>query len=260
MTIAPHPTRSRPAPRVPSARTDDAVGPNGRPNGSPAHPALVPPLVDGDHLTRAEFHRRYEAMPSDVRAELIEGVVCMASPVSHVRHGQPHLRLGRWLGRYLDRTPALDEWAGDNSTVVLDDRNEPQPDLLLSLPPAVGGRSVLEGGYLVGPPTLAIEVAASSAAIDLHRKLDAYRVNGVAEYLVWRTDDAAVDWFLLRGNRYDRQSPDDDGLVKSEAFPGLWLDPAALVARDLPRLFAAIDAGCSTPEHAAFVERLASVR
>ena len=239
MTVAPLPIRT------PTAR-------------SPA-PARVPTLVNGDHLTRREFHRRYEAMPEHVRAELIEGIVFMASPVNARRHGRPHLILSRWLGRYLDRTPVLDDHASLDSTVVLDDENEPQPDLLLTLPTSLGGRAEEDAdGYLVGPPTLAIEVAASSAAIDLHRKLDAYRRNGVAEYLVWRTDDAAVDFFLLRGDRYDRQSLDAGGLLKSEAFPGLWLDADALVARDLPRLLAAVDAGCATAGHAAFARRLAT--
>lgn len=222
--------------------------------------SAVPPLVNGDCLTRAEFHRRYAATPEHVRAELIEGIVYMASPVNIRRHARPHYVLSRWVGRYADRTPNLDERAAIDGTVLLDELNEPQPDFLLWLPRALGGLSELDDdGYLAGPPTLAVEIAASSAAIDLHRKLDAYRRNGVAEYLVWRTDDAAVDFFLLRDGRYELQTADPaDGLLKSAAFPGLWLDPAALVLRDLPKLFAAVDAGCATQAHAAFAERLAS--
>jgi len=37
--------------------------------------ATSPPLRNGDHLTRAEFHRRYEAMGDGAIAELVEGIV-----------------------------------------------------------------------------------------------------------------------------------------------------------------------------------------
>ena len=236
MTLAPLPTRS------PT-----------RPN----RPTRIPPLENGDRLTRAEFHRRYEAMPENVRAELIEGIVYMSSPVNTRRHGRPHLTLGGWLAYYIAKTPKLDLYA-DNGTVLLDDENEPQPDLMLSLPTSLGGLADLDAdGYLDAAPTLAIEIAASSAAIDLHGKLDSYLRNGVAEYLVWRTDDAAVDFFISREGRFERQEPDADGLLKSGKFPGLWLDPAALVVLDLPRLYAAVDRGTATAEHAAFVGRLA---
>ena len=214
---------------------------------SPARPT-VPPLENGDRLTRAEFHRRYEAMPDDTRAQLIEGVVHVCRRVNARLHGNPHFILGGVLGRYLDHTPDLDLY-GIGSTVLLDDANEPEPDLLVSLPPHLGGLATIsEDDYVVGPPTLIAEVALSAASVELHAKLDAYRRSGVAEYLVWRTLDAAVDYFLLRGDRYDRLAPDPaDGLLKSPAFPGLWLDADALTARDLPRLLAAVDRGCRHP-------------
>lgn len=217
----------------------------------------VPPLENGDRLTRAEFERRYAAMPQVKKAELIEGMVHMPSPVRLRRHGRPHTILSGWLVYYASKTPGL-ELFGDNSTVRLDEDNEPQPDLLILLPPEAGGRAhVDEDDYVVGPPDLVCEVAASNVSIDLHAKLNAYRRNGVREYLAWRTEDLAVNWFVLREGRYDPLTPGTDGLLRSEAFPGLWLDPAALVRGDLPALFRAVDAGAATPEHAAFVRRLA---
>lgn len=49
----------------------------------------LPRLENGDHLTRAEFERRYDAMPGLKRAELIEGVVYRPSPV-RAYHAEPH--------------------------------------------------------------------------------------------------------------------------------------------------------------------------
>ncbi len=145
---------------------------------------------------------------------------------------------------------------GDNSTVRLDEDNEPQPDVLMLLPTAAGGTSKIDDdGYIVSGPELACEVAYSSVNIDLHQKLNVYRRNGVKEYLVWRTEDVAIDWFVLRDGGYTPISQ-FDGVLKSTLFPGLWLDAPALLRGDLPAVFAAVDRGVATPEHAAFVAQL----
>jgi Uma2 family endonuclease len=215
----------------------------------------VPVLCAGDRLTRDEFERRYSAMPDLKKAELIEGVVYVGSPVNLLRHGQPHLVLAHWLEIYEESTPGL--VAGDNSTVRLDQDNAPQPDLLMCIPAAAGGTSrITADGYLEGPPELAIEVAASSVSYDLHQKLGAYRRNGVQEYLVHRVDDGEVDWFVLERGAYVRQQSDSEGLLKSRVFPGLWLDVPALLRSDRRALRAALERGTSDPAHGPFVARL----
>lgn len=89
----------------------------------------LPPLESGDRLTRTEFERRYAAMPRLKKAELIEGVVYVASPLRYRSHGQPHLFINTWLGTYCAATPGVG--AADTPTVRLDADNEPQPDALL---------------------------------------------------------------------------------------------------------------------------------
>ncbi len=216
----------------------------------------VPLLHAGDKLTRDEFERRYEAMPEVKKAELIEGVVYMGSPVRYEQHSRPEYAVAAWLFLYRRRTPGLD--SGGNATVRLDLDNDPQPDLLLRVPEQAGGRSrVSSDGYLEGPPELVIEVAASSASYDLHQKLHAYRRNGVQEYLVHRVEDGEVDWFVLEGGAYVRQQPDANGLLHGRVFPGLALDVAALLREDFDGLEAALDRAVATPGHAAFVQRLA---
>jgi Uma2 family endonuclease len=214
----------------------------------------VPLLENGDHLSRGEFERRYQAMPN-VSAELIEGVVYMSSPVRLKRHGKPHVLIVTWLGYYLSKTPGLENFA-DNATVRLDEDNEPQPDFFLALPASAGGKSkVTDDDYLEGAPDFIAEVAASSVNIDLHHKLNAYRRNGVREYLVWRILDRAVDWFVLREGKYE-PIPVNDGVQASAVFPGLWLDVSALLDGNLSALFAGVDRGTQTSEHAEFVKRL----
>jgi len=196
-------------------------------------------------------------MPDLKKAELIEGVVYMGSPVSHVRHGLPHANLSAWLTYFRELTPGL--IPSDNASVRLDLDNLVQPDLLLCIPAAAGGTSRIGADdYFEGPPELAIEVAASSVSYDLHDKLRTYRRNGVQEYLVHRVDDEVIDWFRLEASTYVRQEPDQHGILKSRVFPGLWLDLAALLRGDLPALRAAVERGCADPAHACFVQRLAA--
>jgi Uma2 family endonuclease len=214
----------------------------------------IPPLENGDRLTRAEFERRYAAMPHVKKAELIEGVVYMPSPVSNL-HAQPHFDLITWLGFYRAATPGIA--GGDNGTLRLDLDNELQPDAFLRILAEHGGQTHIdEDGYVNGAPEFVAEVARSSVSIDGHAKLNVYRRNGVREYLVWRVEDQDIDWLVLREGRYEPLTAAGDGLYRSDVLPGLWLDAAALLRGDLRAVFQAVQQGVDSPEHAAFVRRL----
>ena len=223
---------------------------------SPKSSALVqeiPPLENGDQLTRPEFERRYEAMPHLKKAELVEGVVYMPSPVRYEGHGWQHSSLNGWLVVYSASTPGVA--AGDNTTIRLDLDNEPQPDMLLRL--TTNGQSrVAADGFIEGPPELVAEVASSSVAYDLHQKLDVYRRHGVREYIVWRTLDNAIDWFVLRDGRYERLPPGEAEIYKSETFPGLWLDAMAILRGDLAAVLTTLEEGIASRGHTEFVQQL----
>ncbi len=217
----------------------------------------IPPLENGDHLTRAEFERRYEAMPWVKKAELIEGVVYMPSPVRLRRHGEPHAQILTWLGVYQAVTPGV--IVADNASARLDLDNEHQPDAILIIDPDRGGQArISNDDYVEGAPELVVEVASSSVSIDLHKKLKAYRRNGVREYIVWRVQDRKIDWFVLRDGEFIRLDPDEKGLYRSATFPGLWLDPLALVAGDMAKVLDIVRQGLAAPEHATFVSDLAA--
>ncbi|MEW5959744.1 MAG: Uma2 family endonuclease [Chloroflexota bacterium] len=214
------------------------------------------PLENGDRLTRAEFERRYEAMPHLKKAELVEGVVYMPSPVHFEKHSKPHAQIIGWLVVYHAATPGVD--LGDNATVRLDMDNEFQPDALLRLDSALGGTSrISDDDYIEGSPELIVEIAGSSASYDLHDKLKVYRRNGVQEYVVWRVYEKQLDWFQLSEGEYRPLSPDAAGVIRSRVFPGLHLAATALLAGDLAAVLAEVRRGTETEEHAAFSERLA---
>jgi Uma2 family endonuclease len=221
-------------------------------------PHSLPPLENGDRLSRAEFERRYHAMPQLKKAELIEGIVFMPSPVRHQLHGRPHSQVIGWLTLYEAGTPGVQ--VGDNSTVRLDLDNEPQPDAILLIDPERGGQTRLSvDGYVEGAPELVVEVAASTASYDLHAKLNVYRRSGVQEYVVWRVQEQAIDWFVLRDGQYERLLPDADGRFRSTVFAGLWLDPAALLRHDVTTVLAVVQQGLASPEHGSLVARLSGV-
>lgn len=200
-----------------------------------------PPLETGDHLTRAEFERRYQAMLNVKKAELIEGVVYMPSPVRVKNHGKPHGKVMTWLGNYCARTSDVD--FGDNVTLRLDADNEPQPDAALWIEEASGGRSYIsEDDYLQGSPELIVEVSSSSASYDLREKLNVYRRNGVQEYIVWRVYDEEIDWFSLQNEQYVSLQPDENGIIESRVFPGLRLNVAAMLSGDLAKVLADLQA------------------
>lgn len=218
-------------------------------------PLKLPPLESGDRLTRCEFERRYEAEANHRKAELIEGVVYMSSPVRAESHAEPHGCIITWLGVYCAATPGVH--FGDNATVRLDLDNEVQPDGLLRLEPESGGHArISKDGYIEGAPELIVEVAASSASYDMHNKLRVYRRNEVQEYIVWQVYDKRVDWFHLTEGEYVSLSANVAGVIASQIFSGLRLAVPALLAGDLAAVLAELQKGLRTAKHAALVKRL----
>lgn len=218
-------------------------------------PGPIPPLRNGDRLTAEEYERRYDAMRGLKKAELINGVVYMPSPVIFEDHGGPHFDLIFWLGYYRAYTAGVR--GGDNTTLRLPGNNRPQPDACLFILPSHGGQVRIDvDGYIVGAPELVGEVAASSENYDLHDKLEVYRQFGVREYVVWRVFDREIDWFVLRGGIYERLAVDVSGWYRSEVLPGLWLEPAALIAGNTARVLEVSQLGVADPTHQVFVERL----
>lgn len=215
-----------------------------------------PPLSNGDRLTRDEFERRYEGMPEIKKAELIEGVVVMGSPLRFSSHAEPHARIVTWLGVYQASTPGVA--LGDNPTVRLDLDNEPQPDAILRI--REGGSSFLtQKDYVEGSPELVVEIAASTAAIDLGDKKQAYRRNRIPEYLIWQVVEQKLDWFRWVEGDYISLDPDGEGICRSQIFPGLWLAVPPLLSGDLSQVLTVLQQGIRSAEHQAFVDQLGSL-
>jgi hypothetical protein len=214
----------------------------------------LPWLVDGEHLDRATFHERYAAMPEETKAELIGGVVYMASPLG-LGHGISDPHVSFWLGCYQAFTPGVQVLG--NASVFFEDYGEHQPDVALRILPENGGRTHDEGHYYAGGPELVVEVSDSSLKKDIGPKLSDYERAGVPEYVVVGVEPPRVRWHQRLDGRLVEVGPDADGLYRSKVFPGLWLDPAALLAGDNRGLREVVDQGVATEAHAEFVRELA---
>ena len=216
----------------------------------------LPPLESGDRLTRAEFERRYEAMPHLKKAELIKGVVYIGASVP-ILHAEAQADIVGVCGFYTIYTPGVS--AADNGSLRMDDENELQPDLSLWIDQVGKGRAhVDEDDFLVGAPELIVEVVDNREVYDLQDKIDVYRAKNIQELCLWRVAEEQFDWFRLAGDEYQRITPDEKGVIASSTFPGLWLNVTALLAGDLIAVMADLQAGLQSEEHRDFVEWLAS--
>lgn len=213
----------------------------------------LPELEPGDHLTRYEFHRRYEAMPHLKKAELIEGIVYIVPRDKH-SYGVARATMAGWSGMYHALTDQVD--GAMHATVMLDGDNEVQPDILLRMETGVCRAN--SDDYLEGAPDLIIEVAASSVSYELHAKKKIYRRNGVKEYIVWRVKDRQLDWFVSQEGAFVALNPDANGIIESMIFPGLRLAVQALLDGDMPTVLAELQKGIASPAHQTFVELLQS--
>jgi Uma2 family endonuclease len=216
----------------------------------------VPPLCEGERLSREEFERRYAAMPHLKKAELIEGVVHMAPPaVRWDFHARPDVLIAGWLMVYEAGTPGVQ--TGHNASLRLGIENEPQPDSVLLIEPRCGGRVRFSSdNYVEGPPEFVAEISASTLARDLDKR-QVYLNTGVSEYLIWRVEERVIDWLSARDGAYVPLDPDQHGIAKSQTFPGLWLDVPSMLRLDSAAVLRAVQKGLASAEHAAFVANLA---
>lgn len=213
--------------------------------------SIIPSLENGDRLTREEFHRRYEAMPKNVRAELIKGIVYMASPVRADNHGKPHADMMSALSYYRLVTNGISLL--DNATYVARDDYEPQPDIVLRIEGKHGGKSwINDSGYLEGSPELVVEISSTTVSYDLHEKLELYEAKAVQEYIVWRVLDEQIDWFSLEDGKYKKMSADENGIMASKIFPGLELNVNALLEDDMKKVLATLQSGLESEAYKEF--------
>jgi Uma2 family endonuclease len=225
-----------------------------------AHPVQTGPILfDGQRLDQPAFHEIYSQMPEDFRAELIDGVVYLMNMGVFEDHGRSDASINGLLYFYSVETPGTIVQA--NTTTKLGPRSEVQPDSALLIDPDFGGRTRSDPGrFTVEAPELVVEISNSTLRLDLNTKKRVYEEAGALEYVVFDIPHRKFHWFALSECHFEPLQIGDDGLYRSKAFPGLWLDEAAFVRGDGRSVMASLRLGLESPEHAAFVELLQANR
>jgi Uma2 family endonuclease len=214
----------------------------------------TPELLEGDSMTSDEFLRRWEEIPDLKHAELIDGIVYMPSLVD-LGHQDVGAFLAGWLGNYACATPGCRP--ASHGTWLMGERQVPEPDVTLRIAPEFGGQSRVEGEFPAGAPEFLAEVAVSSRSRDFGIKKRLYERAGVLEYLIAVPVWQEISWFERTASGFQPVEPGADRVFRSRCFPGLWLDVQALWDLDLAKMNEVLQQGLATPEHAAFVARLA---
>ncbi|MDX2180206.1 MAG: Uma2 family endonuclease [Bryobacteraceae bacterium] len=212
-------------------------------------------FLTGERMSRQRFIDLWDRLPGVRFAELIDGEVFLASPLT-TPHGDYHGSLSGIARAYCLSTPGC-RVALTPTWYLLD--SAPQPDMCLRILPEYGGQSTVEGRFGSGPPELIAEVTFSSHTIDYGRKLQLYERAGVTEYITLDILERAIRWRHLENGKYKPLKP-VRGVVRSRVFPGLWLNAKAFWADDVEPLRRTLEAGLATAEHAEFVARLAAAK
>ena len=213
--------------------------------------ADFPPILEAEPPTSQDMVRWRKRWKSPIAPEF--WTIFYRYQFNRATSESQLLAWGQFVAHYWATTPGVG--LADNTTVRLDTDNEPQPDALLRI--EVGGQSCIsDDDYVEGAPELIVEIAASTASIDLHDKLNVYRRNQVQEYLVWRVYDQQFDWFKLQEGTYIKLEPNENGIICSETFPGLWLKQSALLAGNLAKVLEIVQQGIATAEHQMFIKSL----
>jgi hypothetical protein len=190
------------------------------------------------------------------RREIQNGKEMIVPPISAEGHGEPCAAIVGCFFTYAAATPGV-VCPGSITTLLPSQTTGLEPDAVLRILPTHGGSSTVgTDKFLHGTPELLAEISFTSGARDFGKKFDAYEADGVPEYLVWRTAEKEVHWFALKRKKYVAIQPHADGTLRSEQFPGLWLDVPALLAGDMAKVLATLQQGIASPEHTAFVAKL----
>lgn len=211
----------------------------------------IPPLRDGDRLTADEFHRRYEAMPHIINANLINGVVYV-TPHFRCAHGEANATLCGLFGSYTRRLHGIQELI--NITWRVDAHNEPQPNFVARYTSRRNGNSRYDSdGFLTGVPEFVGEIADDDTVeLDAGPKRELYQRIGVREYFLWRVREKRIDWWGLVDGIYQPVPTDHAGVAHSRVFPGFRVNIPVLLRDDARQVADTIDTGLASPEYQAF--------
>jgi Uma2 family endonuclease len=186
------------------------------------------PLVMKHHITFDEF---LENVREDQKADLIDGVIHMASPES-LEGNKLGFWVARLIGDFVEETEQGDVFVSRVAFRLAKDQS-PEPDIAFVHKDRLHHSHY---GYFEGAPDLAVEVVSpESVERDYEKKRNQYQTAGVREY--WIIDEITEQVTLLRlqpSGEFVSVAP-NEGRFESIVLPGFYLRPEWLWQTPLPK-------------------------
>ncbi len=179
-----------------------------------------------------------ELVAEDQKADLIDGVIYMASP-ENIEHNELLEWLTEILGPYV-RARKLGRLTTSRVAYRLATHVAPEPDIAFV---AASRLHILKGGYVDGPPDLAVEfVSPESVERDYELKRSRYEQAGVREYWIIDPDEKRATFLALGPDGKFAETPPVDSRFHSRVLPGFSLDARWFWQRPLPETLPIIQA------------------
>lgn len=173
--------------------------------------------------TRYTFEEFCELIPEGVKADLIEGVIYMASP-DNLEHHSIYLWLSVIISCYLEEKEILGRLFGSRIAFRINMENSPEPDIAYIRPKRM---HLLRSGYVEGPPDLAIEIVSLESAIrDYEKKRQQYEAAGVQEYWIIDPLEQTMVCFARGRDGKFKKVKTKGGKIHSKVIPGFWVRPS----------------------------------
>jgi len=191
---------------------------------------VVPPSPlspDSDLVTVEEF---YCLVPDGQKADLIDGVIYMASP--DTRRSD---RLGgfiKFLMQGYAAVQGLGEVYGSRFAFELSQFRAPEPDAAFVRTERL---HLVSERRMVGGPDIAVEIVSrESRQRDYGEKKQLYADAGVSEYWIIDPLQRRVEFHRLHAGRYEPVPLEQNRIFRSAMLEGFWLDVEWLLAEALP--------------------------
>lgn len=187
-----------------------------------------------DWITVEEF---YSLVPDDQKADLLDGVIYLASPDSRRANNLTGF-LFSLLAMYNDAKAIGGAVFITRFAFRLSKYCAPEPDVAYVRPERV--HLVHEGGMREGPDIAVEVVSRESRQRDYRRKKQVYQKAGVEEYWIIDPLEDRTEFHRLEQGRYKLVPLEANHLFRSQVLPGFWLDVNWLLSWPLPNPYACL--------------------
>ena len=162
---------------------------------------------------------------------------------------------GLCVNRYRLFTPGI--YVCFHVPVILDDNTRIVPGLVAQVN---HGRlkqcEATEDGF-IGPPNFIFDVFDADELDEYESRKSSFEKHGVSEYVVLIAgENQTCHWNRHNGSKFESIAPDENGIIKSKALPGLWFSTNSAKDRDWWTLIDLVERGVTRVGHHELMETI----